>query len=136
MRKITRNIVAEGAAEATDGYVPVPDTRLVRNRGEREEGEGGGREGERPWYKLEKLEQLEKLEKPERECHVSMETWWGNSASGLAGSISSRLLPCSNVNVLYIFPSLAREPFSPGRFTGGGRAEEKKGGTSDGSAAI
>ena len=62
--------------------------------------------------KLEKLEQLEKLEKPERECHVSMETWWGNSASGLAGSISSRLLPCSNVNVLHIFPSQPRQAFS------------------------
>lgn len=71
------------------------------------------RERKNKHSKLEKLEQLEKLEKPERECHVSMETWWGNSASGLVGSISSRLLPCSNVNVFHIFPTRPRRAFSP-----------------------
>lgn len=85
------------------------DARRVRNW-KRENRE---RERENKHSKLEKLEQLEKLEKPERECHVSMETWWGNSASGLVGSISSRLLPRSNVNVFHIFPTRPRQAFSP-----------------------
>lgn len=52
---------------------------------------------------------LEKLEKPERECHVSMVTWWGDSASRVAGSISSRFpFLRYGVSVLHIFPTQAK----------------------------
>lgn len=53
---------------------------------------------------------LEKFEKPERECHVSMVTRRGNSAPGLAGSISSRLSTLAPTSTCSTFFQAVVEP--------------------------